>query len=60
LNNKNCHLPKFQNIFNQYTTDATRYVIQNTPQLKLQTYGVVADVRQNWNRSLPTFKCSQR
>jgi len=33
-------------------------VNQNSPQLKLQTHGVVADVRQNSNRSLPTFKCS--
>jgi hypothetical protein len=60
FNNNKCHLPKCQNIFHQYTTDATRYVTQNTPQLKIQIYGVVADVRQNSNRSLPTFKCSIR
>jgi hypothetical protein len=55
LDNNNCHLPKCQNIFHQYTTDATRYVIQNTPQLKLQTCGVVVNVRQNSNRSLQRF-----
>jgi len=43
LNNNNCYLPKCQNTFHQYTIDATRYVIQNNPQLKLQTYGVVAE-----------------
>jgi len=60
LNNNNCHLQKCHNIFHQYMTDATRYVIQNTPQLKLQIYSVVADLRQNSNQSLPTFKCSQK